>query len=120
LNQAEDSIGKFGKKAGGSIGGAADSIASGLGRISGGFVGIVGAVGVAGTALAGLAIKLNDNVRQLNQLSMQSGLTVTELQKLDKAFYRTGVNAEKLADINQDTLDKLGDAFANGGAISDD
>ncbi|MFW8253980.1 hypothetical protein ACOIDS_32300, partial [Klebsiella pneumoniae] len=43
-----------------------------------------------------------------------------ELQKLQKAFYDTGLGIDKFADLNQDALDKLGDAVANGGSVADD
>lgn len=115
LNQAEDSIGKFGKKAGGTMGSVADNIAGGIGRMSGGLTGLVGAAGIAGSALAGLALTLNQNVKELNQLSVQSGLSVTAIQQLDKAFRQTGLGMEKLLDIEQDVKDKMGEGFATGG-----
>ncbi|HEI8291765.1 TPA: hypothetical protein SLE00_001372 [Citrobacter koseri] len=115
LNQAEDSIGKFGKQAGGSMGNAASSISSGIGRVSGGFTGLVGIAGIATTAITGLALKLNDSVRELNQLSKQSGMTVSDIQKLNKTFRESGLGMEKLLDINQDVKDKMGEGFATGG-----
>ena len=120
LNQAEDSIGKFGKKAGGTMGSVADNISGGIGRISGGLTGLVGAVGIAGTALAGLTLKANDLVRELNQVSTASGLSVTAIQQWNQAFRETGLAVDKVMDLNQDSLDKLGDAYRNGGSLVDD
>lgn len=120
LNQAEDSIGKFGKKAGGNMGSVADNISGGIGRISGGLTGLVGAVGIAGTALAGLTLKANDLVRELNQVSTASGLSVTAIQQWNQAFRETGLAVDKVMDLNQDSLDKLGDAYRNGGSLVDD
>lgn len=120
LNQAEDSIGKFGKKAGGTIGSVADNISGGIGRISGGLTGLVGAVGIAGTALAGLTLKANDLVRELNQVSTASGLSVTAIQQWNQTFRETGLAVDKVMDLNQDSLDKLGDAYRNGGSLVDD
>lgn len=76
--------------------------------------------GLAATVVGGLVVQLNDQVRVLNQLSKQSGVSVSEIQKLGKAFRETGLDSEKLLDINQDVLDHLGDAFRNGGGVGDD
>lgn len=115
LNKAESSIKSFGDKAGGGMGDFANKFSGGVGQISGGLTGLVGGVGIAATAFAGLALKINDVVKELNQLSSQSGLSVTYIQQLDKTFRSTGLGMEKLLDINQDVMDKMGDAVVSGG-----
>ncbi|HBT5242538.1 TPA: hypothetical protein MB808_005638, partial [Klebsiella quasipneumoniae] len=120
INQAEKKLGSFGKNVGGGIGDAANAMSSGIGKMTGGLTGLISISGLAATALGGLVLKLNDTVRELNQLSKQSGISVSDLQKLEKAFRTTGLGADKMADINQDALDKMADAYRNGGGIADD
>ncbi|ENV5883831.1 hypothetical protein ACFIPR_003199 [Enterobacter kobei] len=120
LQDAENRIDKFGKNAGGSLGGFASSTSSVFGKLSTGIGGLAALSAGAAVSVGALVLKTNDLVRELNQLAKQSGLSVTELQKLQKAFKATGFDAEKFADINQDALDKLSDAYRNGGGIADD
>ncbi|HHK9696796.1 TPA: hypothetical protein ACQZLQ_004892 [Klebsiella pneumoniae] len=120
ISQAEKKLGSFGKNVGGGIGDASIAMSSGLGKMTSGLTGLISISGLAATALGGLVLKLNDTVRELNQLSKQSGISVSDLQKLEKAFRTTGLGADKMADINQDALDKMADAYRNGGGIADD
>lgn len=120
LGDAEKNLDKFGKKVGGSLGGLSSDVGATLGKIGTGVGGIAAVSLTAATAVTGLILKTNDLVRELNQLSKQSGLSVTELQKLEKAFRATGFGVDKFVDINQDALDKLSDAYRNGGGIADD
>lgn len=115
LNKGQASVDDFGKKVGGTLGDASGKVSGGLKMMSGGLTGMISIAGIAATSFAALAIKLNDNVRELNALSKQSGMTVTEIQQLDKAFRQTGLGMEKLLDINQDVKDKMGEGFATGG-----
>lgn len=120
ISQAEKKLGTFGKNVGGGIGDASNAMSSGIGKMTSGLTGLISISGLAATALGGLVLKLNDTVRELNQLSKQSGISVSDLQKLEKAFRITGLGADKMADINQDALDKMADAYRNGGGIADD
>ncbi|HDS7120982.1 TPA: hypothetical protein QH405_003970 [Klebsiella michiganensis] len=120
IGEAEKKLDGFSKHAGGKLGGLASDLSGGLGTLSKGLVGVAALSLSAATAIGGLVLKVNSVVRELNQLSKQTGLTVEDLQKLEKQFRSTGLGSEKLADINQDTLDKLGDAYRNGGGIADD
>ena len=120
LQEAENRIDKFGKNAGGSLGGFASSTSSVFGKLSTGIGGIATLSAGAAVAVGGLILKTNDLVRELNQMAKQSGISVTELQKLEKAFRATGFGVDKFVDINQDALDKLSDAYRNGGGIADD
>ena len=72
ITSAQDKLDNFSKKAGGSVGNAASTISGGLNRINGGFVALAGGVAIAATAIAGLTLKVNDMVRELNQLRKQS------------------------------------------------
>ncbi|HAL9311866.1 TPA: hypothetical protein H7W12_001250 [Escherichia coli] len=114
LQQAENKINQFGKKTGGALGGVASNTSEVFGTLSKGILGVAGVAASAGVAVTAFALKVNDAVRELNQLSKQSGVSVSQLQKLQKAFYQTGIGAEGLADINQDTLDKMGEGYAAG------
>lgn len=120
LNQAESSLDKFGKKAGGSIGNAANDISGGINRISTGITGLIGVSATAVISLGALTLKANDLVRELNQISTASGLSVTAIQQWNKNFQQAGLAADKVMDLNQDSLDKLGDAYRNGGSLVDD
>lgn len=120
LQEAENRIDKFGKNAGGSLGGFASSTSSVFGKLSTGIGGIATLSAGAAVAVGGLILKTNDLVRELNQMAKQSGISVTELQKLEKAFRATGFGVDKFVDMNTDALDKLSDAYRNGGGIADD
>lgn len=120
LQDAENRIDKFGKNAGGSLGGFSSNTASVFGKLSTGIGGIAAVSAGAAVAVGALVLKTNDLVRELNQIAKQSGLSVSELQKLQKAFRETGFDVEKFSDINQDALDKLSDSYRNGGGIADD
>ncbi|MEX5391182.1 hypothetical protein WCE19_15090 [Enterobacter cloacae] len=120
LAQSQKSLDTFARNTSGTLSSSADSIAVAFGRMSTGIGGVISVAGLAATSVGALVLKANDMVRELNQLSKQSGLSVEQLQRLQKAFRETGFDAEKFGDINQDTLDKLADAYRNGGGISDD
>lgn len=120
LNQAESSLDRFGKKAGGSIGNAANDISGGINRISTGITGLIGVSATAVISLGALTLKANDLVRELNQISTASGLSVTAIQQWNKNFQQAGLAVDKIMDLNQDSLDKLGDAYRNGGSLVDD
>ncbi|EMO5716200.1 hypothetical protein RVW00_001141 [Enterobacter bugandensis] len=120
LTQSQKSLDTFARNTSGTLSSSADSIAGVFGRMSSGIGGVISVAGLAATSVGALVLKANDMVRELNQLSKQSGLSVEQLQKLQKAFRETGFDAEKFGDINQDTLDKLADAYRNGGGIADD
>lgn len=120
LNQAEASLDKFGKKAGGSVGAAADNISTGISRISTGITGLIGVSATAIVSIGALTLKANDLVRELNEISTASGLSITAIQQWNKNFQQAGLAADKVMDLNQDSLDKLSDAYRNGGSLVDD
>lgn len=78
-----------------------------------------GVLGVTG-AMVGLIKVGADYVKQYSEVSKATGLSIESLQRLEKEFSGTGLTVEKFGDINKDTLDKMGDAWANGGGIADD
>ncbi|MBY7334193.1 hypothetical protein K6631_06815 [Escherichia coli] len=114
LQEAENKINQFGKKTGGTLGGVASNTSQVFGTLSKGILGVAGVAVTAGTAVAALTLKVNGLVSELNQLSTRSGISITQLQKLQKAFRATGIDAEGLADISQDTSDKMGEGYAAG------
>lgn len=95
------------------LGGSLRGVGGSLGLVAGGFAGVAAGAISAASAVA-------DYVKQYNEVSKATGLTVETLQKLEKQFSGTGLTVEKFGDINKDTMDKLADAWRNGGGIADD
>ncbi|EGU6954160.1 hypothetical protein GN595_002071 [Salmonella enterica] len=95
------------------LGGSLRGIGGSLGLVAGGFTAVAGASIAAASAVA-------DYVKQYTEVSKSTGLTVETLQKLEKQFSGTGLTVEKFGDINKDTMDKLADAWRNGGGVADD
>ncbi|EFV0456628.1 hypothetical protein HRN56_002828 [Salmonella enterica] len=95
------------------LGGSLRGVGGSLGLVAGGFAGVAAGAISAASAVA-------DYVKQYNEVSRATGLTVETLQKLEKQFSGTGLTVEKFGDINKDTMDKLADAWRNGGGIADD
>ncbi|ENB1362038.1 hypothetical protein ABHB57_000027 [Salmonella enterica] len=95
------------------MGGSLRGLGGSLGLVAGGFTMVAGATIAAASAAA-------DYVKQYTEVSKSTGLTVETLQKLEKQFSGTGLTVEKFGDINKDTMDKLADAWRNGGGVADD
>lgn len=95
------------------LGGSLRGVGGSLGLVAGGFTMVAGATIAAANAAA-------DYVKQYTEVSKSTGLTVETLQKLEKQFSGTGLTVEKFGDINKDTMDKLADAWRNGGGVADD
>lgn len=123
LAGAGNQINTFCSNAGGMLGqlsgglGQITQIASGLG---GGIAGLAGPLGMAAAAVGGLVASTRSYVNELNELSIASGMSVESLQKWGNALQGTGENLEKLADINRDFADHLGDAFRDGSGPAGD
>ncbi|WP_370558429.1 hypothetical protein [Edwardsiella tarda] len=103
-------------------GGMFSQLSGGLGQITqiagglgGGIAGLAGPLGMAAAAVGGLVASTKEYVDGLNELSIASGMSVENLQRWGNALQGTGENLEKIADINRDVFDHLGDAFKNGG-----
>ncbi|UCQ40049.1 hypothetical protein DCF38_10925 [Edwardsiella piscicida] len=107
--------GMFGQLSGGL--GQITQIAGGLG---GGIAGLAGPLGMAAAAVGGLVASTRSYVNELNELSIASGMSVESLQKWGNALQGTGENLEKIADINRDFADHLGDAFRDGSGPAGD
>ena len=120
LNQAEGRVSRFGKKIGGGLGDSADKVAGSIGRLSTGILGIAGVAAGAVAGISSLTLAANDLVRELNEISKASGLSVEEIQKWNKMFQSTGLATDKVMDLNQDTLDHLSDAYRNGTSLVQD
>ncbi|WP_105268588.1 hypothetical protein [Escherichia sp. MOD1-EC2449] len=102
-------------------------LSGGLSSLSGTLRGTGGSLALAAGGFVGLAAgavsaanAIGDYVKEYSEVSKATGLTVETLQKLEKQFSGTGLTVEKFGDINKDTLDKLADAWRNGGGIEDD
>ncbi|ELQ4384996.1 hypothetical protein R2X80_002910 [Salmonella enterica] len=95
------------------MGGSLRGLGGSLGLVAGGFTMVAGATIAAANAAA-------DYVKQYTEVSRATGLTVETLQKLEKQFSGSGLTIEKFGDINKDTMDKLADAWRNGGGVADD
>ncbi|WP_370557713.1 hypothetical protein [Edwardsiella tarda] len=108
-------------------GGMFSQLSGGLGQITqiaglagGGIAGLAGPLGMAAAAVGGLVASTKEYVDGLNELSIASGMSVESLQKWGTALQGTGENLEKLADINRDFADHLGDAFRDGSGPAGD
>ncbi|EHI3273292.1 hypothetical protein J9089_003259 [Salmonella enterica] len=102
-------------------------LSGGLKGLSGVMRGVGGAAGLAVggvTAVASVTIAAAnaaaEYVSKYTEVAKATGLTVETLQKLEKQFSGTGLSLEKFGDINKDTMDKLADAWRNGGGVADD
>lgn len=123
LNQGTTALTTFGNQAGGVLGNTAsmfEKFNKSMNGFGGGLVGFAGGAGLAVAGITSLVMASNNYVRELNEISKASGLSVEMLQKMDKAFYGVGLNMEKYADINRDVLDHLGDAFRDGSGPAED
>ena len=79
-----------------------------------------GAVGVAKdlakvAAVAAMASAAAGSARELKNLSMVSGTSAEEFQKMAFAAKSVGIEQDKLADIFKDSRDKVGDFLQTGG-----
>lgn len=95
------------------LGGTLRGIGGAAGLAVGGITAVAGATLAAANAAA-------EYVRQYNEVSKATGVSVETLQKLEKEFSGTGLTIEKFGDINKDAMDKMADAIRNGGGIEDD
>lgn len=113
LAQGTNSITEFGKESDelfGGLTGQLTGLTSKLSGFSGGLVGTAGALGLVAGGIFTLVSASNDYVKTYNEVSKTTGLSVTELQKLDKTFSGLGLTIESYGDINRDVLDHLGDS----------
>ncbi|PWW04984.1 hypothetical protein [Mangrovibacter plantisponsor] len=123
LNQGSNALQQFGRNSGGifqTFGNGISGITGRLTMLTTGIGGMATAAASSAVAIASLVASSNEYVKTLNDLSKLSGMSVEELQKMDKAFYTSGLNIDQIANANKDALDKWGDAYRNGGGISDD
>ncbi|HHH0263694.1 TPA: hypothetical protein ACPZQN_004178 [Yersinia enterocolitica] len=123
LSSASSQLQTFGTQTGGVVGNVGKQfsrLAANASTLSTGLMGVASIGAIAATTLVGLTMASNAYVREINQITTNTGVSVESLQQLEKAFYGTGLSMEKFGDINKDTLDKLGDAFRNGGSVADD
>ncbi|WKS80398.1 hypothetical protein NHU85_11640 [Edwardsiella tarda] len=123
LAGAGNQINTFCTNAGGRFGqlsGALGQISQIAGGLGGGIAGLAGPLGIAASAVLGVVASTKSYVNELNELSIASGMSVESLQKWGNALQGTGENLEKIADINRDFQDHLGDAFRDGSGPAGD
>ncbi|MGC9754231.1 hypothetical protein P4I22_21345, partial [Escherichia coli] len=102
------------------FGGGLSGLTGSLRGIAGSAGLAAGGIGLVATAVFAAAKAGAEYVKQYSEVSKATGLSIESLQRLEKEFSGTGLTVEKFGDINKDTLDKMGDAWANGGGIADD
>jgi hypothetical protein len=123
LSQGANSLQTFGQQSDDLFGGFTTQFAEMADRFKGFNTGILGVAGAAGLLAGGIYTAIdssNEFVKTYNEVSKASGLTVTELQQLQKTFNGLGLDVEKFGDINRDVLDHLGDAFRDGSGPAED
>lgn len=120
LQEGEKSLDDFGKKAGGSVGDLTGQFSGMAGGFATAMTGVAAAAAIGVGGITALVNSSREYVREMNEISRSTGLSVTQIQQLSAAFSGLGIGMDKIGDFNKDTLDKLGDAFRAGGGISDD
>ncbi|EFZ4599498.1 hypothetical protein BL813_003664, partial [Shigella sonnei] len=120
-SEAADLLDSLSEKASGiDFGGGLSGLTGSLRGIAGSAGLAAGGIGLVTTAVFAAAKAGAEYVKQYSEVSKATGLSIESLQRLEKEFSGTGLTVEKFGDINKDTLDKMGDAWANGGGIADD
>lgn len=94
----------------GSVMDASKALTSLLGKL--GPVGI--AAGAALAALTALTYGAGKMAAEYAKLSKEFGVNAEAIQKIEKTYSSTGMEAEKLLDINKDAAEKLGEAWREG------
>ncbi|QUG75859.1 hypothetical protein GKQ23_13025 [Erwinia sp. E602] len=120
LRRATGSIDDFGSNAGGVIEDFAGNFSGGMSKAGLAATGLVGALAVSIGGFAMAVQSSRDYVKELNNISRSTGLSVTQLQQLQNVFQGLDLSIESFGSFNKDTLDKLGDAFRAGGGVGDD
>ncbi|MDX6042796.1 hypothetical protein [Scandinavium lactucae] len=120
LQQGTEAVEEFGGKAGGVVEEFTGRFSGMAGGFSTAMTGLAGAAAIGIGGLAALVQSSREYVREMNEISKSTGLSVVQLQQLSSAFSGLGLEMDKFGDFNKDTLDKLGDAFRAGGGVSDD
>ncbi|WP_318392244.1 hypothetical protein [Enterobacter sp.] len=120
LRQGTESLEEFGSNAGGAI----EDLTSRFAGMAGGFgTAMTGLAAATAIGIGGLTAMVNSSreyVREMNEISRSTGLSVVQLQQLSAAFSGLGLGIDKFGDFNKDTIEKLADAFRAGGGVSDD
>ncbi|EMD4231289.1 hypothetical protein VQ237_001014 [Salmonella enterica] len=83
-----------------------------------GVMGALGPIGVAAGAALGaltaLTVGAGKMAAEYAKLSKEFGVNAEAIQKIEKTYSSTGMEAEKLLDINKDAAEKLGEAWNEG------
>lgn len=100
-----------------SIDGALTAVLNGMRSFAGGgaVAGVVTGIGLIGAAAANAAYQQSLLVRELNNMSRVSGMSVTEYQAMAFAAKQYGLQVDQLASASKDALEKIGDYLNTGG-----
>ncbi|NIG74193.1 hypothetical protein F3J34_11355 [Klebsiella sp. Ap-873] len=120
LQSGERSIDEFGKRAGGDVGEVTEQVSKLAGGFATAMTGVAAAAAIGVGGITALVNSSREYVREMNEISKSTGLSVTELQQLSSAFSGLGLQMDKIGDINKDVLDHLGDAFRDGSGPAGD
>ena len=104
----------FGQSAG-RIAAGASKIVGGIGAVAGGFTALVAAGTAAVAIIASIAGSQALMAREMDAMSLRSGVAIGELQAMSYATGQYNISADKTADILKDLTDKTGDYLATGG-----
>lgn len=115
---ATEGLERAASKAGGILDNLASGGVDGLSGSIGGLLGKLGPVGMAAgaalTALTALTVGAGKMAAEYANLSKEFGVNAEQIQKIEKAYASTGLETEKLLDINKDAAEKLGEAWRDG------
>ncbi|EBF4478528.1 hypothetical protein FH474_09200 [Salmonella enterica] len=109
-NAANQAAGILDGLSAGSVSGFSDALGGVLGKL--GPVGM--AAGAALAALTALTVGAGKMAAEYAKLSKEFGVNAEAIQKIEKTYSSTGMEAEKLLDINKDAAEKLGEAWREG------
>lgn len=110
------------KSAANEAAGILDDLSSGgIGSLTDSFGGLLGKLGPVGMAagaalgaLTALTVGAGKMAAEYDKLSKEFGVNAESIQKIEKTYSSTGMEAEKLLDINKDAAEKLGEAWREG------
>lgn len=123
LNEAGDSLNRFGSQTSGiasTVAGNMSGMIGSLTSLNPAMLGAAAAAGVLGIAFATLGTQ-TEAAMEVYQASVLSGMSPDKLQQQAQAFRQVGLTLENVADQNKDLKDKLQDAlYNNGGSMMTD
>jgi len=120
MREGTEAVDDFGSSVGGTVGDVTDKFSGMAGKVGVAMTGLAGAAAIGLGGITSLVNASREYVRDMNEVSRSTGLSVVQLQQLSNAFSGLGLQMDKFGDFNKDSLDKIADAFRAGGGVSDD